>query len=299
MSKGNILIVEDDFDVSDMLRIYFSRQGYAVDVAPKGNDALTIARKQLPHLIVLDINLPDMSGYDVYRELRAVSRTQHVPIIFLTEKNERSDKMTSMELGAVDHITKPFDIEELRLRVQNVIKNVGLHKLLHPISSLPTGSLIEDHMRTVMRGRQDWTYIDIKIREFEVFSEVYGWQAGDEVLRFVSLLITQVLEKTGIDGDFLGHPKTDNFMVITHIDDVTPFIEQVTARFAEGIQQHYSFIDRDRGYMLLTSLDMVEERDLMTLSIGSVSTRTHQFSDIREVTEVAAEERRRLSGTDI
>nr|MBI2904388.1 response regulator [Chloroflexota bacterium] len=117
MAKGRILIVEDDFDISNMLRIYFSGQGYDVNVAPRGGDALTLARQQLPHLIVLDIMLPDMDGYAVCRELRQTTRTSHIPIIFLTQKDERSDRITGLELGADDYITKPFDIEELKLRV--------------------------------------------------------------------------------------------------------------------------------------------------------------------------------------
>jgi DNA-binding response OmpR family regulator len=107
MGKGRILVVEDDFDISNMLRIYFSGQGYEVQVAPRGGDALTLTRKQLPQLIVLDIMLPDMNGYDVCRELRSTTRTSHIPIIFLTQKDERSDKIAGLELGADDYITKP------------------------------------------------------------------------------------------------------------------------------------------------------------------------------------------------
>ena len=119
MGKGRILVVEDDFDISNMLRIYFSGQGYEVQVAPRGGDALMLTRKQLPQLIVLDIMLPDMNGYDVCRELRSTTRTSHIPIIFLTQKDERSDKIAGLELGADDYITKTFDIEELKLRVKN------------------------------------------------------------------------------------------------------------------------------------------------------------------------------------
>ncbi|HRF96559.1 MAG TPA: response regulator, partial [Aggregatilineales bacterium] len=118
MSKGRILVVEDDFDISNMLRIYFTGQGYEVQVAPRGSDALAMTRKQLPELIMLDIMLPDMNGYDVCKELRTTARTRHVPIIFLTQKDERSDKIIGLEMGADDYVTKPFDIEELKLRVQ-------------------------------------------------------------------------------------------------------------------------------------------------------------------------------------
>lgn len=105
MSKGRILVVEDDFDISNMLRIYFTGQGYDVQVAPRGGDALTLTRKQLPQLIVLDIMLPDMDGYAVCRELRQTTRTSHIPIIFLTQRDERSDRIAGLELGADDYIT--------------------------------------------------------------------------------------------------------------------------------------------------------------------------------------------------
>jgi len=121
MSKARLLIVEDDFDISNMLRIYFSGQEYDVDIAPRGSDALEKTRQQLPHLIVLDIMLPDIDGYEVCRRLRTQPRTRHIPVIFLTQKDERSDKLQGLELGADDYITKPFDIEELKLRVQNAI----------------------------------------------------------------------------------------------------------------------------------------------------------------------------------
>src|SRR5262249_34970770 len=107
MSKGRILVVEDDFDISNMLRIYFTGQGFEVSVARRGNDALSMTRQSLPHLIVLDIMLPDMDGYAVCKQLRTTTRTSHIPIIFLTQKDERSDKIAGLELGADDYITKP------------------------------------------------------------------------------------------------------------------------------------------------------------------------------------------------
>ncbi len=128
MSKARLLIVEDDFDISNMLRIYFSGQEYDVDIAPRGSDALEKTRQQLPHLIVLDIMLPDIDGYEVCRRLRTQTRTRHIPVIFLTQKDERSDKLQGLELGADDYITKPFDIEELKLRVQNAIARAEREK---------------------------------------------------------------------------------------------------------------------------------------------------------------------------
>ncbi|MEM6280618.1 MAG: response regulator [Chloroflexota bacterium] len=293
MSKGRILVVEDDFDISNMLRIYFTGQGYEVQVAPRGGEALAATRKQLPKLIVLDIMLPDMNGYDVCRELRTTTRTSHIPIIFLTQKDERSDRIAGLELGADDYITKPFDIEELKLRVQNAIAAADRQNQIDPRSNLPTGRLIEEHLRSLMHEPQDWAYLDIKIDTFDAFSEVYGFVAGDEVIRFMALLIGEVIDEVGTPNDYVGHPGRDNFVIITHANSYQKLKERLIERFDEEVRQHYSFIDREREYILAPTSDGGERQTpLMSLSVGAVSTRTHQFSDIREITELAAEDRR-------
>ncbi len=300
MSKGRILVVEDDFDISNMLRIYFSAQGYEVQVAPRGGEALSMTRKQLPNLIMLDIMLPDMNGYDVCRELRTTTRTSHIPIIFLTQRDERSDKIQGLELGADDYVTKPFDIEELKLRVQNAIAAANRQTQIDAKSNLPTGRLIEDHLRTLMHSQRQWTYIDLKINQFDAFTDVYGLVAGDEVIRFTALLIGEVIDELGTADDYAGHPGRDNFIAITHANDAERVRDRLIERFNEGVKQHYSFIDRERGYILVPdSVYGERQAGLMTLSAGMVSTRTHQFSDIREITELAAEDRRRgLTGQD-
>lgn len=300
MSKDRILVVEDDFDISNMLRIYFAGQGYEVQVAPRGADALAMTRKQLPHLIILDIMLPDMNGYDVCRDLRQTTRTSHIPIIFLTQKDERSDKIVGLELGADDYVTKPFDIEELKLRVKNSIEASKRQTQIDSKSNLPSGRLIEDQLRRLMHSAKAWAYVDIKINDFDAFTEVYGFVAGDDVIRFMALLMNEVVEECGTPEDFLGHPGRDNFIVITHVRDIDKLRQRLAERFNAEVQQHYSFIDRERGYVLVPDGAQGERQaNLMTLATGSVSTQTHQFADIREITELAAEDRRRgLSGED-
>jgi two-component system alkaline phosphatase synthesis response regulator PhoP len=124
MSQGRLLVVEDDHDISNMLKIYFTGQGYDVGVAPRAGQALKMVQQQLPQLIVLDILLPDMDGYTLCKTLRTHPRTKHIPIIFLTQKDERSDKIAGLELGADDYITKPFSPRELVARVRAVLRRV-------------------------------------------------------------------------------------------------------------------------------------------------------------------------------
>ena len=293
MGKARILIVEDDFDISNMLKIYFGSQGYEVEIAGRGSSALEQTRQNLPHLIVLDIMLPDIDGYEVCRRLRTSTRTSHIPVIFLTQKDERSDKLQGLELGADDYITKPFDIEELKLRVQNAIARAERESLTDPRSGLPSGRLIEDQLRQIIR-KDGWAYMDVRINYFEAFKEVYGFVAADNVIRFTTMLLGEVVDSNGAPDDFIGHPGGNSFIVITTEDAAEKISTDIKARFKEQVLSHYNFIDREQGFIIhTTDAGNEEQTPLMSISVGSISPNTHQVSDIREITELAAEARRK------
>lgn len=179
MGKARLLIVEDDSDISNMLRIYFTGHNYEVDTALRGADALEKTRQNLPHLIVLDIMLPDIDGFEVCQILRTHTRTSHVPIIFLTQKDERSDKLQGLELGADDYITKPFSIRELMARVKAHLRRTELIRedmasevdsgaVIAPKKSLVLqfGNLtIDENRREVLLDGQT---VRLKPKEFEL-----------------------------------------------------------------------------------------------------------------------------------
>ncbi len=128
--------------------------------------------------------------------MRTNTRTSHIPVIFLTQKDERSDKLQGLELGADDYITKPFDIEELKLRVQGAIRRSERESLTDPRSGLPAGRLIEEQLRRIIR-QEDWALLDLRINHFEPFRDVYGFVAGDDVLRFTAMLLSEVVDELG------------------------------------------------------------------------------------------------------
>jgi diguanylate cyclase (GGDEF)-like protein len=293
MGKARLLVVEDDNDISNMLKIYFSGLGYEVDVAPRGREALEKTRQVLPNLIVLDIMLPDIDGYEVCRNLRTSTRTSHIPVIFLTQKDERSDKLQGLELGADDYITKPFDIEELKLRVQGAIRRAEREALTDPRSGLPAGRLIEEQLRQTIR-QTGWAYMDIHVNYFDQFNDIYGFVAGDDVLRFVAMLMGEVVDELGTSGDFIAHSGGDNFVIITKEQTAPGIRTRLKTRFADEVQTHYNFIDRQQGFITAANADgQMEKTPLMSMSVGFVSPQQQAFSDIREITELAADMRRK------
>jgi DNA-binding response OmpR family regulator len=292
MGIARLLIVEDDFNVSDMLNIYFTSLGYDVDLAARGSEALEKTRQTLPNLIILDIVLPDIDGYEVCRNLRSGTRTSHIPVIFLTHKDERSDIIHGLELGADDYITKPFDIEELKLRVMGAIRRSEREALTDPRSGLPAGRLIEDQLRFTIR-QTDWAYMDIRINQFDQFKDLYGFVEADAVLRSTALMLGEVVDELGNVTDFIGHAGGDNFVIITSQTAAVKIHDRLKSRFAEEAQSHYNILDRQQGDLPTPiSERQTNQTARMSLSIGIVNYEQQSFADIREITELAAESRR-------
>ena len=291
MGKARLLVVEDDIDIGNMLKIYFSGMDFDVDVAVRGSDALEKTKQVLPHLIVLDIMLPDIDGYEVCRNLRTNMRTSHIPVIFLTQKDERSDKLQGLELGADDYITKPFDIEELKLRVQGAIKRSERESLTDPRSGLPAGRLIEEQLRRIIREK-GWALLDARLNNFEPFKDVYGFVASDDALRFSAMMIGEVVDELGTTSDFIGHAGGDNFIITTG-EKADGIRSRLKERFDQEVQTHYNFMDRQQGFVQAPTADGTTVKvPFMTMSVGVVSPAEHSFADIREITELAAEARR-------
>lgn len=217
MEKPRLLIVEDDLDLSEMLSTFFTVQDYEVQTAAWGSDALRMSQQIPPDIVMLDIRLPDISGYDVCRQLRQQRRTQDVPIIFLTEKRDRVDKLTGLELGVVDYITKPFDIQELRLRVRNVLKRAAQQTMINTITELPDVPLSEQKMAQAVTGGGDWAMLLLSVEGLDKLREQFGFVAADEMLRAVALMTRTATREVAGDNDdlyFIGHFAPTSFVVI-------------------------------------------------------------------------------------
>jgi PleD family two-component response regulator len=288
MTEGNILVVEDDADIANMLRIYFEGSGYQVAIAGRGGEAVEACRAQLPHVILLDIMLPDIDGYEVCRRLRSDLRTSHVPIIFLTQKDERSDRIQGLELGGDDYITKPFDLDELGLRVRNTVERMRRDSLTSPTTGLPSGPLVEDQLRRLTQ-EADWALIYTGIEGFGSFCDSYGFVAGEELLRYVASVVTRAVAAVGTPEDFVGHVRADEFLIVTGKATAEQLAKEVRGRFTAGVGTHYDWQTRERGYLLLTDENGNEKRaELMRILVAIVTADDGPFADIREITEKAA-----------
>jgi DNA-binding response OmpR family regulator len=129
----SIIIVEDDEDIGDSIRYNLEREGFRVRVAQTGEQALRLILDRPPDLILLDLNLPHMSGFEICRRLRAEPATARVPIVILTARTDESDKVLGLELGADDYVTKPFGLRELVARIRAALRRAGVTEIDRPV----------------------------------------------------------------------------------------------------------------------------------------------------------------------
>jgi PleD family two-component response regulator len=244
-NKLKILIVEDDIDVAEMLNAYFRVQGYDVSTVNWGEDGVRSSQTGQPDLVILDIRLPDIDGYEVARRLRADRRTSNIPIIFLTEKRERGDRLQGLELGADDYITKPFDVQELRLRVRNALRRISQGSLTNPVTGLPDGALVDEKLAEIP-GRDDAAVLFISIENMDSFREAYGFVASDDVLRAISFMIVNTMRESSHPEDFLGHLNSSDFILITQQQNLPSLGEKLRSRLEQSMEYFYPIRDREQ-----------------------------------------------------
>ncbi len=270
MSSTRLLLIEDDFDVAEMLLMYFQSHNYDVIHSDTGGGGIEMARTQFPTLILLDIMLPDMDGWNVCRQLRAASLTKYIPIIFLTQRNEQASKIKGLELGADDYIVKPFDIDELRLRVQGSIRRANREHLHEARTGLPTGPLVEEELERRRLADDAYTSLVVRIQGWREYNDVYSFVAGNDVMRFAGETIKKTINELGTPRDFVGIVE-DDFVVLTHAEDIAPIEEAMKAAFNEQVRAFYSFVDADRGGIILNP-DTPQERFVPIMQLETLQT---------------------------
>ena len=272
--KPRILIVEDDLDLSEMLDAYFRVQNYDVVTAAWGRDALKISRETDLNLIMLDIRLPDINGYEVCRQLRLQRKTQDVPIIFLTEKRDRVDKLQGLELGVVDYITKPFDIQELRLRVRNAINRAKQTGMLNPITELPEVQVLEERVNRVLYSDTPWSLMILSINGLGTLREMYGFVAADEMLRAVTLMVKNALREYGNEEDVICHLALEELVIVTTEDKIANIRSRIETRIRLSLNNFYRRPQTE---------DQPEDADYLSLETGIVDHTTGKYDDFEAV----------------
>jgi CheY-like chemotaxis protein len=264
-----ILIVEDDPDVSQMLCTYLRTKRYRLATTPMGGDVLDLCRAERPDLILLDINLPDMDGYQVCRLLRDNLATSTLPILFLTQKRQREERLEGLHVGGDDYITKPFDVEELHLRMRNALRRSKHRAGIGQVSTLPEGPLVAEQLKGLLYA-SGWALLSIRVENFDRFTNAYG-HLKDKFIRYVGQLVRQAVDEVGNFEDFVGRVGTVDYVVITTPHRIPRLQERIAAKFERAMNPPR----RNAGTRPVTAY--------LSLSFGTVTDQDGPFGDIRSL----------------
>ncbi|GAA3914094.1 diguanylate cyclase [Litoribacillus peritrichatus] len=250
MAKETILIVDDIAQNLQILGEVLSAQGYRVAVATNGLQAIDVAQKVKPDLILLDVMMPEMDGYESCRRMKNIPEIENIPVIFLTARNTSEDLVAGFEAGAVDFVSKPFINVELLVRVKTQVrmkhlveelerKNIELeNKAIHDDL---TGLFNHGHMFERLTHCQEigvrygtsLSVIMFDVDHFKSVNDNWGHQVGDQVLKKVSQIIKDTVRKTDIAGRYGG----EEFMVIcqeTTIENTYALAERIRENIAQA-----------------------------------------------------------------
>jgi PleD family two-component response regulator len=290
VSETRILIAEDEQHLREILRLQLECEGYRVLEAADGREALEVATRHLPDLILLDVMMPEMDGLEVHRQLRTTFSTRHIPVILLTARASTDDKVSGLSDGVNDYITKPWDRRELLLRVRNVLEWSHQQRAASPLTGLPGNHSINDEIRKRLGGGTAFALLQLDVDHFKAFNDQYGYGRGDQAIQMLArILLDCTHEFGGVEG-FVGHIGGDDFVVLTSPERAEPLGEAILDRFNRESALLYDREDRERGYVeVLNRRHVVERFPLMSLTIALVSTDRVPVTHLAELIDIAQE----------
>jgi diguanylate cyclase (GGDEF)-like protein len=288
--SGRILVIDDDLDSLKLISLLLQRQGYEVVAAPGGDEGLQKARADMPDLILLDIMMPNMDGYEVCKRLKSNYETNHIPIIMVTAKADLENKLQGFEEGANDYIAKPFAITELLLRVRNVLQWSQLQRQANPLTGLPGNVAIEKELERRLCNGSRFVFMYADIDNFKAFNDHYGYRRGDDAIKLTSEIILEAVKNGSNGEDFVGHVGGDDFIIISTPERCDAIANRVVQKFDERIVKLFDQEDLDRGYVeVVNRKGTVDRFPLLTMTIAVVASKKIEVDHIARISDIASE----------
>lgn len=285
-----ILIADDEQAVRQLLELVLRSQGYEVLIAQNGDQLVRMAQERVPDLVLVDLMMPHLDGYEAIRQLRNDTRTAHLPMLILTAKSTPDDVVIGFETGADDYITKPFNIPELLARIKGHLRRAAQRPVRNPLTGLAGNVLLTEELKYRLRTGVDFALLYVDLDNFKAFNDTYGFSRGDRVIKLVAEALVEAVRVHGTGADFIGHIGGDDFAVLTAPEVIEDLCKMVIELFDQRVRMLYDHEDFVRGYLQAVDRQGVPRRfPIISISIGVVTTRNHSFADHDEISRIAAE----------
>jgi diguanylate cyclase (GGDEF)-like protein len=285
-----ILVVDDDPDIARFVEVNLRSAGYEVAVAGDGEEALERAGAIRPDLVLLDVMMPRIDGFEVAQRLRKNPQTANTSIIMLTAKALSADKVTGLQSGADDYIIKPFDPIELLARVKGTLRRAKEMRNLSPLTGLPGNIRIQEEIERQVRDGRPFAVLYCDLDNFKTYNDQKGFVRGDRLIQATARIIQDaVVHSDGVEG-FVGHVGGDDFVAVVDPDLAEQVAQTIARKFDENRTEFYEAEDLERGFVKMEDRKgVLQDIPLVGISIGIASTQQRPFAHYGEAVAVATE----------
>jgi PleD family two-component response regulator len=288
-SSYRILVVDDEPHIRHILEFTLEKAGYQVFTATNGEEALEKMSEVKPNLVLLDVMMPKMDGFEVCRKMRQDFVLNQIPVIILTAKGDLNEKVKGLEGGANDYLVKPYSNEELLLRVKNVLEWNIKQKEANPLTGLPGNTAIERELIERISRKKPYAFLYIDIDNFKGFNDYYGYQKGDEIIGFLAGILTRTIEKLGSKDDFVGHIGGDDFVMIASPSRIEFMAKYIIDEFDKGALFLLSEDDVKRGYLEVRDRQGELKRiPVMSVTMALVMCSDDKIGHFAEINDIAS-----------
>jgi diguanylate cyclase (GGDEF)-like protein len=285
-----VLVVDDDPDVARFVEVNLRSAGYEVTVASNGEEGLERAIELRPDLVLLDVMMPKLDGFEVAQRLRRDPRTSSSSIIMLTAKALSSDKVLGLSSGADDYIIKPFDPVELLARVKGTLRRAREMRALSPLTGLPGNIRVQEEIRRRVTEEQPFALLYADLDHFKAYNDNYGFVRGDRAIQALARLVTETVHEVAGPAGFVGHVGGDDFVILVDPDQAELVAKTLCERFDEQARALYDAADAERGSIEVRDRQgNLKSFPLLTLSVGVATTDNRRFNHYGEAVAVATE----------
>lgn len=285
-----VLVVDDDPDITKFIEVSLARAGYEVAVAHDGHEALDLVAAERPDLVLLDLMLPTIDGFEVAAELRRRVRLAGMGIIVVTARSLSEDHLRGLALGVDDYIVKPFEPELLVARVRAALRRLREMRSLSPLTGLPGTVLIEEEVRRYLERELPFALLYTDLDHFKVLNDTKGWDVGDRVILTAAGVLDEAVRRLGGPDAFVGHIGGDDFVALVGPEVAEEVARRVCERFDEEVRAFYAPEELERGYVeAIDRRGRSVRHPLVAISVGIATTAVRAFTGFSEVVAVATE----------
>ena len=289
-ARCKVLLVEDTQTLRQMVSMTLEERGYTVIQASDGITALQLLREHAFEAIVLDINLPDIDGFELCKRIKAEPRGRNIPILMMTAMGKSGFEVMSIEAGADDFIPKPIDPMVLDARIQMVVRRMRRERFANALTGLPANALTEEQLTFLIAKDKPFAVSFVDIDGFRAFNRRYGHDRGDLVIRHLSGLILEALRFNGASEPFVEHLGGDDFIFVSDPENAERIGQSIVQGFELSVMDFFDDEDRAHGgFNLKDRRGDVKRYGPLTLSIATVNVSEHMPESVIALMDVGDE----------